>query len=77
MSSRIDIISLEQITAPHLSPASGDPPERNGTRTASIEGFWNLFKGAYRGTYVHVSPMYQICSLVSLSIAGTLGSHLS
>ncbi len=31
---------------------------RGDIHTNSIEGFWNLFKGAYRGTYVHVSPKY-------------------
>ena len=31
---------------------------RGPVHTNSIEGFWNLFKGAYRGTYVHVSPKY-------------------
>lgn len=31
---------------------------RGDVHTNTIEGFWNLFKGAYRGTYVHVSPKY-------------------
>jgi transposase-like protein len=31
---------------------------RGDIHTNTIEGFWNLFKGAYRGTYVHVSPKY-------------------
>lgn len=31
---------------------------RGPVHTNTIEGFWNLFKGAYRGTYVHVSPKY-------------------
>lgn len=29
-----------------------------GATTNSIEGFWNLFKAAYHGTYVHVSQKY-------------------
>jgi len=58
MSSGTGIISLKQITATHLPPPSRNPPERNGTRTARIEGFWKLFKDDYRGTYVHVSPKY-------------------
>lgn len=31
---------------------------RGNVHTNTIEGFWNLFKGAYRGTYIHVSPKY-------------------
>jgi transposase-like protein len=31
---------------------------RGPVHTNTIEGFWNLFKAAYRGTYVHVSPKY-------------------
>ena len=31
---------------------------RGNTHTNTIEGFWNLFKGAYRGTYVHMSPKH-------------------
>lgn len=31
---------------------------RGEVHTNSIEGFWNLFKAAYRGTYVWVSPKY-------------------
>ena len=31
---------------------------RGDIHTNTVEGFWNLFKGAYRGTYVHVSPKY-------------------
>lgn len=31
---------------------------RGPVHTNTIEGFWNLFKGAYRGTYVHVSEKY-------------------
>ena len=31
---------------------------RGEVHTNTIEGFWNLFKGAYRGTYVHVSQKY-------------------
>jgi len=31
---------------------------RGETHTNTIEGFWNIFKGAYRGTYVHMSPKY-------------------
>jgi transposase len=31
---------------------------RGPVHTNSIEGFWNLFKAAYRGTYVWVSPKY-------------------
>ncbi|MHA7872529.1 MAG: IS1595 family transposase [Hyphococcus sp.] len=31
---------------------------RGDIHTNTIEGFWNQFKGAYRGTYVWVSPKY-------------------
>lgn len=31
---------------------------RGSVHINTIEGFWNLFKAAYRGTYVHVSPKY-------------------
>lgn len=31
---------------------------RGPVHTNTIEGFWSLFKAAYRGTYVHVSEKY-------------------
>ncbi len=31
---------------------------RGKAHSNTIEGFWNLFKSAYRGTYVRVSPKY-------------------
>ena len=31
---------------------------RDQVHTNTIEGFWNLFKAAYRGTYVHVSAKH-------------------
>ncbi len=31
---------------------------RGNIHTNTVEGFWNIFKGAYRGTYIHVSPKY-------------------
>ena len=31
---------------------------RGDVHTNTIEGFWSLFKAAYHGTYVHVSPKY-------------------
>ncbi|HXI87409.1 MAG TPA: IS1595 family transposase [Parvularculaceae bacterium] len=31
---------------------------RGDVHTNTIEGFWGLFKGAYRGTYVHLSEKY-------------------
>lgn len=48
---------------------------RGPVHTNSIEGFWNLFKAAYRGTYVHVCRKHLQTYLCEFEYRWNLRKH--